>query len=136
LPIKQRFDDEFGSLDESIAMAAVYTAQHYDIKAIVALTQSGNTAKWLSRLGTRAPIYAISPLSTTRRKLKLYRGVYPCPLDIDSKLSEEILNYAEDEVVRQGGAMLGDMVLITIGEPIGKAGSTNSMKIVKVGEHR
>jgi len=134
LPLKQRAYDQFENLDESIAMAAVYTADHFNIKAIVALTQSGNTAKWLSRVGTSAPIYAISPLNTTRRKLRLYRGVYPCPQEIDTKNSEKMLAYAEDEVVRQGGASLGDMILITIGEPIGKAGSTNSMKIVKVGE--
>jgi len=135
LPLKQREYDQFQNLDESIAMAAVYTAHHFNIKAIVALTQSGNTAKWLSRVGTSAPIYAISPLNTTRRKLRLYRGVYPCPQEIDTKNSEKMLAYAEEEVVRQGGASIGDMILITIGEPIGKAGSTNSMKIVKVGEH-
>ena len=134
-PVRQREYDHFEKLDESIAMAAVYTAHHYDIKAIVALTQSGSTAKWLSRVGTSVPIYAISPLSSTRRKLKLYRGVYPCPQEIDTKNSEEILTYAEQEVLRQGGASIGDMILITIGEPIGKAGSTNSMKIVKVGEN-
>ena len=134
-PLKQHEYDHFEKLDESIAMAAVYTAQHFNIKAIVALTQSGSTAKWLSRVGTSAPIYAISPLSSTRRKLKLYRGVYPCPQEIDIKHSEEILAYAEQEVLRQGGACIGDMILITIGEPIGKAGSTNSMKIVKVGEN-
>ncbi len=134
-PLKQHEYDHFEKLDESIAMAAVYTSQHFNIKAIVALTQSGSTAKWLSRVGTTAPIYAISPLSSTRRKLKLYRGVYPCPQEIDIKHSEEFLTYAEDEVVRQGGAGVGDMILITIGEPIGKAGSTNSMKIVKVGEN-
>ncbi len=134
--LRQRAYDRFEKLDESIAMAAVYTAQHYQIKAIVALTQSGSTAKWMSRANTNVPIYALSPLSTTRRKLKLYRGVYPCPMENKSVHSDEILAYAEDEVVRQGGANIDDMILITIGEPIGKAGSTNTMKIVKVGEHR
>ncbi len=134
--LRQRIMDQFGKLDEAIAMAAVYTARHYDIKAIVALTQSGSTALWLSRADTSVPIYALSPLSVTRRRLKLYRGVYPCPMMIDSHDRDEVLFYAEDEVMRQGGAALGDTVLITNGEPIGKAGSTNTLKIVKVGEHR
>lgn len=135
-PLEQRGPVVFDKLDESIAMAAVYTAQRFNIKAIAALTQSGSTAKWMSRANTNVPIYALSPLSTTRRKLKLYRGVYPCPLATDSLHNTEVMAYAEDELLRQGGVSAGDMVLITIGEPIGRAGSTNAMKIVKVGEHR
>lgn len=133
---RQRAEDTFNFLDESIAMAAVYIAKHYDIKAIVALTQSGSTAKWMSRAITKVPIYALSPLNTTRRKLKLYRGVYPCPLDTDSSETNVVLAYAEDEILRQGGAHVGDYILITIGTPIGIAGSTNALKIVKVGENR
>lgn len=133
--IRQRAEDHFHLLDESIAMAAVYIARHYQVKAIVALTQSGNTAKWMSRHSSNVPIYALSPLSTTRRKLKLYRGVYPCPLNTPSTLTHEVLADAEAEIVRQGGAQAGDMILITIGEPIGIAGSTNALKIVQVGAH-
>jgi pyruvate kinase len=134
-PLRQRAEDSFDNVEETIARAAVYTGQHFDIKAIVALTQSGKTARLLSRASTRVPIYAISPLEATRNKLKLYRGVYPCPQNIQTADSDEMLVYSEEEVVRQGGANKGDMILLTIGEPIGKAGSTNSMKIVKVGEH-
>ena len=134
--LRQRGEDMFESLDESIALAAVYMAHHFDIKAIVALTQSGNTAKWLSRANTNVPIYAISPQSTTRRRLKLYRGVYPCPMETDSREAGVVLAYAEEELKRQGGAQDGDYIIITIGEPIGIAGSTNALKIIKVGEHR
>ena len=132
-PLEQRGPTGFEKLDESIAMAAVYTAQRFNISAIVALTQSGSTAKWMSRLNT-VPIYALSPLSNTRRKLKLYRGVYPYPFDTNSKQNAEVLAYAEAEVLRQGRVAKGDMILITIGEPIGRAGSTNAMKIVRVGD--
>lgn len=134
--IKRRAEDQFEKLDEAIAMTAIYAAHHFNVKAIVALTQSGSTAKWMSRANTNVPIYALSPLSSTRRKLKLYRGVYPCPMALDSHNRDEVLNYAEDELMRQGGAAIGDMVIITNGEPIGLAGSTNALKIVKVGEHR
>lgn len=134
--IRRRAEDQFEHLDEAIAMTAIYAAHHFDVKAIVALTQSGSTAKWMSRANTNVPIYALSPLSSTRRKLKLYRGVYPCPMELDSHNRDEVLNYAEDELMRQGGATIGDMVIITNGEPIGLAGSTNALKIIKVGEHR
>ncbi|HEY3301171.1 MAG TPA: pyruvate kinase [Methylophilaceae bacterium] len=134
--IKRRAEDQFEKLDEAIAMTAIYAAHHFNVKAIVALTQSGSTAKWMSRANTNVPIYALSPLSSTRRKLKLYRGVYPCPMELDSHNRDEVLNYAEDELMRQGGAVIGDMVIITNGEPIGLAGSTNALKIIKVGEHR
>jgi len=136
LPLIQRGTDKFRKIDESIAMAAVYTAQHLNIKAIAALTQSGSAALWISRSNTSVPIYALSPESTTRRRLKLYRGVYPCPMEVTSHDRDEILAYTEDELIRQGGAQLDDLILITIGEPIGNAGSTNTLKIVKVGEHR
>jgi pyruvate kinase len=135
-PLRQRAHDRFEKLDEAIAMTAIYASHHFNIKAIVALTQSGSTAKWMSRVSTNVPIYALSPLSATRRKLKLYRGVYPCPMELDSHNRDEVLSYAEEEVMRQGGATIGDMIIITSGEPIGKAGSTNSLKIIKVGEHR
>lgn len=134
--IRRRAEDQFEQLDEAIAMTAIYAAHHFNVKAIVALTQSGSTAKWMSRANTNVPIYALSPLSSTRRKLKLYRGVYPCPMELDSHNRDEVLNYAEDELMRQGGAAIGDMVIITNGEPIGLAGSTNALKIIKVGEHR
>jgi len=130
----QRVPESFEKLDQSIAMAAVYTSQRFDIKAISALTQSGSTAKWMSRGHTRVPIYALSPLSETRRKLKLYRGVYPCPYEINSQNSAEVIAYVADEMLRQGAVVLGDTILMTIGEPIGTAGSTNAMKIVIVGQ--
>jgi len=133
---KQRAHDQFEKLDEAIAMTAIYAAHHYNVKAIVALTHSGSTAKWMSRACVNVPIYALSPLSSTRRKIKLYRGVYPCPMEVDPNNHDEVLNYAEDELIRQGGANIGDIVIITNGEPIGIAGSTNALKIVKVWEHR
>ncbi len=134
--IKRRADDQFKKLDEAIAMSAIYAAHHFNVKAIVALTQSGSTAKWMSRAGANVPIYALSPLSVTRRKLKLYRGVYPCPMETESHNLEEVLAYAEDEILRQGGAKIGDTIIITSGVPVGKTGSTNSIKIIKIGENR
>ena len=135
-PLRQRSADAFKYIDESIAMAAMYIAQHLDIKAIAALTQSGASVLWLSRTNTSVPIYALSPEKTTRRKLALYRGVYPCRMELDSHDRDKVLFYTEDVLQAQGAVEDGDLVLITIGEPIGKAGSTNTLKLITVGEHR
>ncbi len=133
--LRQRVDDEFEHIDESIAMAAVYTANHLKVKALAAITQSGASVLWMSRAETNVPIYALSPEQRTRRKVTLYRGVYPCRMDDKTNDRDHILAYAENELLRRGAVNKGDLILLTIGEPIGLAGSTNTLKIVRVGEH-
>ena len=128
-------EKEFERVDETIAMATVYTANHLKVKAIASLTQSGSTVKWMSRTNTQVPIYALTPEKETRRKLTLYRGVYPFRFDQISEDRDQILQAAEDELRRRGAAADGDLILLTIGEPIGKPGGTNTMKIVCVGQH-
>ncbi|MGB8337689.1 MAG: pyruvate kinase [Burkholderiales bacterium] len=123
-------------MESSIANAVVFTASNMDIKAVAALTQSGMTALLVSRMNINAPIYALTPLTETRRKVTCFRGVFPVRFDVSSRDAEEVLNAAEDELKRQGAVQIGDYIIITIGEPFGKAGGTNTMKIVKVGEHR
>jgi pyruvate kinase len=133
--LRQRSSEYFHRVDESIALATVYTANHLNVKAIASLTQSGSTVKWMSRTNTQVPIYALTPEKETRRKLTLYRGVYPFRFDQESLDRDVILQAAEDELRRRGAAQDGDLILLTIGEPIGQAGGTNTMKIVRVGEH-
>jgi len=135
-PTSMRMTREIGSIDESIALAAIYTANHLNVKAIAALTQSGSTALWMSRISTAVPIYALTPQVETRRKVTLFRGVYPINFKMFTHDPELLLREAEDELRRRGAVRDGDMIVLTIGEPIGKAGGTNTMKIVKVGEHR
>jgi pyruvate kinase len=130
-----KFNEQFQRIDESIAMATIYTAQHLNVKAIAALTQSGSSVLWLSRSNTTVPIYALTTERDTRRKLTMYRGVYPYRIDPTND-RDQLLLEAEEELLRRGAVRDGDLILLTIGEPIGKAGSTNTMKIVKVGEHR
>ena len=130
-----KFNEQFQRIDESIAMATIYTAQHLNVKAIAALTQSGSSVLWLSRSNTTVPIYALTTERDTRRKLTLYRGVYPYRIDPTGD-RDQLLLEAEEELLRRGAVRDGDLILLTIGEPIGKAGSTNTMKIVQVGEHR
>jgi pyruvate kinase len=82
------------------------------------------------------PIYALSSEKDTRRKLTLFRNVYPFPFEQSTDDRDQILYEAEEELRRRGAARDGDLILLTIGEPIGKSGGTNTLKIVKVGEHR
>jgi pyruvate kinase len=137
----KRFDarlrrDAFTKTDESIAMATVYIAQRLKVKAIATLTQSGNTANWLAQADNMVLIYALSPNRVARRQLTLYRGVYPFPINQEGKNKDEILREMEQVLLKEQVVNNGDMVIFTFGEPIGNPGGTNTMKIVKIGEHR
>jgi pyruvate kinase len=129
-------DHGFLRVDEAIAMSAAFTALHLNIKAIAAMTQSGSTALWMSRISTHVPIYALTPETETRRKVTLFRGVYPVNFRPSTNERDQLLAEAEDELRRRGAVRNGDLILLTIGEPIGKPGGTNTMKIVRVGEHK
>ncbi|MGE5095953.1 MAG: pyruvate kinase [Betaproteobacteria bacterium] len=126
----------FQRVDQSIAMAAIFTAYHLKVKAIASLTESGSTALWMSRLNCGVPIYALTSQTSTRYRCTLFRDVYPLMVKYIGSSREELLAEAEAVLVRQGVVKEGDHIVLTIGEPIGKAGGTNTMKIVKVGEHR
>ena len=129
-----RLTRSFLRTDESIAMSAAYTSLHMNIKAIAALTQSGSTCLWMSRHSTHVPIYALTPEVETRRKVTLFRGVYPINFKISKDSDrDELLEAAEEELRRRGAVREGDLIILTIGEPIGKSGGTNTLKIVKVG---
>jgi pyruvate kinase len=133
----ERLSRSFLRVDEAIAMSTAFTSLHLNIKAIAAMTQSGNTCLWMSRMSTSVPIYALTPEVETRRKVTLYRGVYPINFKVSKDSDrEELLQAAEEELRRRGAVREGDLIILTIGEPIGKSGGTNTMKIVKVGEHR
>ena len=126
----------FTRIDQSVAMAALFTSFHLKVKAIVALTQSGSTALWMSRLNAGVPIFALTPEQRTLYRLSLYHGVQPILMNQHEKDRDQLLRDAEDILIEKGVVENGDLIVITIGEPIGKAGGTNTMKIVKVGEHR
>ncbi|HEY8118779.1 MAG TPA: pyruvate kinase [Methylophilaceae bacterium] len=130
----QRLHKRFHRIDEAVSEATIHTAGHLKVKAIAALTQSGNSVMWLSRSGTSVPIYALSPDKSTRRKLTMHRGVYPYPIDQSGKNRDMILQEMEEELLRRGAVIEGDLILITFGEPIGKSGGTNTMTVVKIGE--
>lgn len=124
------------TIEEAIARATMFTASSLKIRAIAALTQSGRTVLLMSRRNSNVPIFALSPQEGTRRKMTLFRGVYPIKFGGGSNDPETILDLAESELLKRGAVRNGDLIIMTIGEPVGKAGGTNTMKIVKVGEHR
>ena len=126
----------FQRVDQSIALAAIFTAYHLKVKAIASLTESGSTALWMSRLNCGVPIYALTSQTNTRYRSTLFRDVYPLMVKYVGENREELLAEAEAVLVRHGVVNEGDIIVLTIGEPIGKSGGTNTMKIVKVGEHR
>src|SRR6266702_2735790 len=129
-------DRVFTRVDQSIAMAALFTAYHLKVKAIAALTESGSTALWMSRINCGVPIYALTSQTVTRYRCALFRDTYPLMVKYVGDDREELLEEAENVLVRNGVVQKGDLIVLTIGEPIGKAGGTNTMKIVRVGEHR
>ena len=134
---REFLDRVFTRVDQSIAMAALFTAYHLKVKAIAALTQSGSTALWISRLNCGVPIYALTPEISTRYRLSLYRDVYPLMIKYIGHDRDYLLQEAEEQLVSAGLVQKGDLIVITFGEPIGAPGGTNTMKIVKVGEsHR
>lgn len=127
-----RIDESFTAVDETIAMAAMYAANHFDIKAIVALTESGNTALLMSRISSGKPIVALTPHLATRRKVTLYRGVYPSSVNFDGSDEQKIRSSTIEHLKYHGLVTTGDMVLFTRGELRGQMGGTNMMEIVKI----
>jgi len=127
-----RMQDRFGQVDEAIAMATMYTANHMSVKAIIALTESGSTTRWMSRIRSDIPIYAFTPYVATSRRVAMYRGVYPVLFEIDvtkpTNLYQSIFDtLLENELVEQG-----DLALLTKGDLDGVSGSTNSMTVIKI----
>ncbi len=126
--------NHFERVDEAIAMAVMYSANHLPVRAIASLTESGSTPLWMSRMSSAVPIYALKPHVETRRKVTLYRGVYPVGFSLTSADPARIMAEAIDELRRRGAVRDGDLVILSIGEPLAKPGGTNTMKIVRAGD--
>jgi pyruvate kinase len=124
---------KFTRIDQSIAYGALFTAHHLGVKAIVALTESGSTALWMSRHRVNTPIFALTPIVSTQRKVSQYRNVHAYHLTQQGD-SAAVLKQAEDLMVAKGIVKKGDMIVVTWGEPMGQVGGTNALKIVRVGE--
>jgi pyruvate kinase len=132
---ERRINIRYERADEAIAKAAIYTANSLGVKAIAALTESGATALWMSRISSGIPIFAMTRFVETRRKVTLYRGVYPVSFDVTTPDHATVNKEAIDELMRRGAVRDGDLVIITKGDLMGVHGGTNAMKIIRVGEH-
>jgi pyruvate kinase len=131
-----RLHTVFGRIDESIAMATMYTANHLGVAAIASLTESGSTTKWMSRISSGIPIYALTNHVSTRRRVTLFRGVYPVSFDLEAGIDSQQANTEViEELQRRGAVRDDDLVIITKGDLNGVPGGTNVMKIIRVGEH-
>lgn len=130
-----RLNIQFERDDEAIAMSAMYMANHTQIKGIVALTESGATPLWMSRISSGIPIYAMSRQEKTLGKVTLYRGVFPIyfPLELNMDHVEVNRNIVK-ELRKWNRAKDGDKFIITKGDLNGVEGGTNALKVIVVGQ--
>ena len=127
-----RLAGQFKRTDEAIAAAVMYTANHLVVRAIIALTESGSTALWMSRIRSDIPIYAFTRHAGTQRRVTLYRGVYPVDFDVTHPRPERMYPAIFERLISDGLAAEGDLIIVTKGEFSGVTGGTNSMKIIQV----
>jgi pyruvate kinase len=130
----QRMEHHFANRNEAVARAVMYVANHLPVKAIIALTESGSTALMLTRINSAVPVYALTPHVETRRKVTLYRSCHPVRFEMQSNDPAEVIREAVNEIKRREAVRDGDLVILTIGEPLKAPGGTNTLKIVRVGE--
>jgi pyruvate kinase len=120
----------FTRIDHAIAMGALFTAHHLKAKAIVALTESGSAALWMSRHSVSMPIFAITTRLATQRRMTLFRNVRPLLMDTSGD-RDTALAQAEADLKKRGVIQSGDVFAITVGEPMGTPGGTNTLKIIR-----
>jgi pyruvate kinase len=118
--------------DQAIARAVMFTANHMDVEAIVALTESGSTPLWMSRIRSDIPIFAFTRHERTQRRVALYRGVHPVPFDIVHTDPARLYRAISKELLDRGHVKPGDELILTLGELSGVSGGTNTMKLLRV----
>lgn len=129
LPFIPRLDRS----DQAIAMAAMTLADKIKARAIVALTESGATAQWLSRFRSPVPIYAMSRHTDARQRMALFRDVYPVAFDPQGSGATHAARMAVELLYARGLLSIGDRVVLTTGDHTGLLGGTNTLKLLKVG---
>ena len=127
-----RLEDVFTHVDEAIAMAVMYVANHLEVRAIIALTESGSTPLWMSRVRSHIPVFACTRHESTRRRVSMYRGVYAVAFDVVSSDPAVVQESVFEALLSAGAVNPGDLVLLTKGDQHGVAGRTNSMQILTV----
>ena len=128
-----RKENKFVSVDQVIALSAVYAADNSGIKAIACLTETGSTPKWMSRVQSNIPIYAMTKSDAASRRICLLKGVFSIKIDEVEYDHAEANKQVVDLMLEKGAVKKGDFVIITKGDLMGTSGSTNALKIVEVG---
>ena len=131
---RDRFEGRIDAFDHAIAHAVMYTANHMDLEAIVALTESGSTPLWMSRIRSDIPIFAFTRHERTRRRVALYRGVHPIPFDVTHTDPTLLYRAISKELLDRGHVKPGDEIILTLGELSGVSGGTNTMKLLEVSQ--
>lgn len=125
-----RLSETFQQTDEAIAFACMYTANHTDTAAIIALTESGQTPLWMSRIRSNIPIFGLSRKTDTLGSMTLFRGVFPVQFDPTEQQPLELEKNAIACLVALGEIQSGDKVIITRGNSVGTPGQTNTLKLL------
>ncbi len=128
---KHRVECHFERVDEAIAMAAMYAANHMNVKAIVAMTESGVSTLWMSRIRSPLPIYALTPHAETMGRVTLYLGVEPLLFHAQHYSMKEVNQKAIELLRARKAIQAGDLVLLTFGDHTGTHGGTNQIKILR-----
>ena len=119
--------------DQAIAMATMFLSEHIGVRAIVAMTESGGTARYLSRHRAQAPIYAIARHDGARRRMALMRDVFPINFDSRGLTPREAARGSIRLLVEAGLLETGDRVVFTSGEHMETHGATNTLRLLEVG---
>lgn len=127
-----RLESHFNRVDEAIAMATMYTANHINIKAIIALTESGINPLWMSRIRSGIPIYGLSRHPNVLGKMSLYNDVYPIFFDVTQYTIGKVKQAAITTLREKGFVQINDLIIVTCGDHVGMHGGTNSMTILSV----
>jgi pyruvate kinase len=130
--MRKRDESVVDRTEEAIAMAVMYTSNHMKVRAIVALTESGTTPLWMSRARSDIPIYAFTRHESTRRRVTLYRGVFPVPFDIPEVRTNELFKAILAMMLQLQLVEKGELIIVTKGELTGITGGTNALTILRV----
>ena len=133
---REFLDRTFTRIDQSVAMASLFAAYHLKVKAVAALTTSGSTALWMSRLNCGIPIFALTHEPTSQTKMTLYREVFPLLLPNAKNDRDDMRYNAEQRLLEAGVVEKGDLIVISYGDQHGVSGGTNTLSIVRVGERQ
>lgn len=131
--VSERSREKEANMTEAISQAVAYTSINLNVKAVLAPTESGNTAKMIAKYRPGVPIVAVTGSVNTAQMLTLVWGVQPVVCD-RVQTTDEILELAVDESLKHHYVDHGDVVVITAGVPVGEAGTTNLMKVHVIGD--